>query len=117
MEFIEAPVFTQLVTSYLKDDSYKELQSFLMANPEAGDVIQGSGGFRKLRWLDSRRGKGKRGGMRIIYYYFPDNEQIWFLTLYNKSEASDLTSQQKKALKGLIDAEKEARSKVKRRGK
>jgi len=117
MEFIEAPVFTRLVANYIKDDSYREMQNFLMANPEAGDVIQGSGGFRKLRWLDKRRGKGKRGGIRVVYYHFPDEAQIWLLTLYDKNEASDLTSQQKKALKGLIDVEKEARTKSRRGGK
>ena len=106
MEFIEAPAFT-------RHDLYKELQAYLMVNPEGGDVIQGTGGFRKLRWSDNRRKKGKRGGLRIIYYIFPADDQIWFLTLYDKSEADDLTTAQKRILKEAIDTEKQAR--VKRR--
>ena len=113
MEFIEAPAFSRFLSEYLTDESFREMQIFLIANPEAGDVIQGTGGFRKLRWLDSRRGKGKRGGLRVIYYLFAD-EQIWLLTLFDKNEATDLSAQQKKALKGLIGVEKEARLKGKR---
>ena len=110
MEFIEAPAFTRFLSGYLADEFFREMQSFLLANPSAGDVMQGTGGFRKLRWLDDRRGKGKRGGLRVIYYHFPDDEQIWFLTIYGKNEADDLSASQKKSLKELIDTEKEARS-------
>jgi len=117
MEFIEAPAFTRYQAQYLADESFREMQNFLMESPEAGDVLQGTGGFRKLRWLDSRRGKGKRGGLRVIYYHFPDDAQIWFLTVYDNNEADDLSSQQKKALKVLIDTEKEARSKKRKQGK
>jgi len=67
VEFIEAPAFTQLLADYLGDDDYRALQLHLARNPEAGDVIPGTGGFRKLRWADRRRGKGKRGGLRVIY--------------------------------------------------
>jgi hypothetical protein len=70
VEFIEAPTFTALVAEYLEEDEYRALQSFLAGDPEAGDVMSGTGGFRKLRWADRRRGKGKRGGLRVIYYYF-----------------------------------------------
>ena len=111
MEFVEAPAFTRYLPDYLSDDFYMELQAYLILSSEAGDVIQGTGGFRKLRWSDSRRGKGKRGGLRIIYYFFPDEDQIWFLTLYNKSEADDLSPSQKKTLKEAIDSEKQARLK------
>jgi len=69
LEFIEAPLFTQLLPEYLNDDEYRELQFHLANDPEAGDVIQGTGGFRKLRWADPRRGQGRRGGLRIIYYH------------------------------------------------
>lgn len=82
----------------------------LCLNPEAGDVIPGTGGFRKMRWSDRRRGKGKRGGLRIIYFYFPSDEQIWLLTIYGKDEAEDLTSKQKRILKNAIDQEKRARA-------
>lgn len=117
MEFIEAPAFTKHLTDYLSDDDFKEFQVMLRLNPEAGDVIQGTGGFRKIRWTDRRRGKGKRGGLRIIYYYFRTEEQIWLLTLYGKNEAEDLTAGQKRMLKTAIEEEKQARSAKKiRRG-
>ena len=109
MEFIEAPAFTRFLSDYMSDDHFREMQTFLIANPEAGDVIQGTGGFRKLRWKDSRRGKGKRGGLRVIYFHFPNDEQLWLMTVYDKNEADDLSTQQKKGLKQLIDIEKEAR--------
>jgi len=70
MEFIEAPAFTRRVSVYLTDDGYRKLQNHLAANPELGDLMPGTGGFRKLRWTDPTRGKGRRGGLRIIYYYF-----------------------------------------------
>ena len=89
MEFIEAPAFTRYLSSYLNDDEYRELQNRLAAGPELGDVMPGTGGFRKLRWADPRRGKGRRGGLRVIYYYFPGEQQIWLMTLYDKDEASD----------------------------
>src|ERR1700720_2673156 len=105
MELIEAPAFTRNVANYLDDDVYRELQNELTNNPELGDLMPGTGGFRKLRWPDKRRGKGRRGGLRIIYYYFPSDQQIWLMTLYDKNEASDLTSKEKKALQAAIAAE------------
>jgi hypothetical protein len=71
MEFLEAPAFTRYVSGYLTGDEYRELQNRLAAAPEHGDVIPGTGGFRKLRWADPRRGKGRRGGLRVIYILFP----------------------------------------------
>ena len=65
--FLETPLFTRLLGDYLSDESYRELQRALMENPEMGDVMPGTGGFRKVRWEDARRGKGKRGGLRVIY--------------------------------------------------
>jgi mRNA-degrading endonuclease RelE of RelBE toxin-antitoxin system len=114
MEFIEAPAFTRHLAGYLSDEGYRELQAYLAENPEGGDLIQGTGGFRKLRWSDSRRGKGKRGGLRLIYFVFSEDEQIWLLTLYDKNEADDLSPVQKKALKEAVDAEKYARAKPKK---
>ena len=80
-----------------------------MENPELGDVMPGTGGFRKARWNDARRSKGKRGGSRIIYYYLTADHQIWFFTLYNKDEAVDLNAEEKKALKKAIQTELESR--------
>jgi hypothetical protein len=76
--------------------------------PDLGDVMPGTGGFRKLRWADSRRGKGRRGGLRVIYYWFDDRNQIWFMAIYDKGEALNLTHDQKKMLKDAIDAEKKS---------
>ncbi len=112
LEFIEAPVFTQLLPRYLTDDEYRELQLHLARDPEAGDVIPGSGGFRKVRWADRRRGQGKRGGLRVIYYYFAEDMQIWFLTLYGKDEASDLTPKERQILKMHLTAEKRQRARL-----
>jgi len=109
MEFIEAPAFTRYVTEYLADDEYRELQIRLANNPNLGDLMPGTGGFRKLRWADSKRRKGRRGGLRIIYYCFLTDQQIWLMTIYDKAEAADLTPKEKKALKGAIEAELHAR--------
>ena len=68
-----------------------------------------TGGLRKLRFADTRRGKGKRGGLRVIYYWWDVGFQFWLFTLYDKDEASDLTSQQRKTLKAMIKAELAAR--------
>jgi len=106
LEFVEAPLFTRLLPGYLTDDEYRELQLHLARDPEAGDVIQGSGGFRKVRWGDRRRGQGKRGGLRVIYYHFAEDMQIWFLTLYGKNEAADLTQDERRLLKATLNEEK-----------
>ena len=79
-------------------------------------MMPGTGGLRKLRWADQRRGKGRRGGLRIIYYYFPAVQQIWLMTLYGKDEADDLTAGEKRALRDAIAAELKARALKKSRG-
>jgi hypothetical protein len=107
--FLETPVFTRLLPDYLSDESYRELQRALMDNPELGDLIPGTGGLHKVRWQDIRRGKGKRGGLRVIYYHLAADDQIWFFTLYDKDEAVDLTADEKKMLKKAVHAESEAR--------
>jgi len=109
MEFVEAPAFTRHLPDYLDEDGYRELQTGLANHPEHGDLMPGTGGFRKLRWADPRRGKGRRGGLRIIYYYFLSDQQIWLLTIYDKDEAADLTSKEKKGLRDAIEAELKAR--------
>lgn len=110
MEFLEAPAFSKYVSGYLSDDEYRKLQAELAGNPEAGDIMPGTGGFRKMRWADIRRGKGRRGGLRIVYYHFRSDHQIWLMTLYDKDEASDLTVKEKKALKAAIESELVART-------
>lgn len=105
VEFIEALPFTKLLPDYLGDEVYRSLQKFLAQHPEAGDVIPGTGGFRKLRWADPRRSKGKRGGLRVIYYYFPTESQIWLMSLYGKDEVADLSPAEKRILKVAIEKE------------
>jgi hypothetical protein len=110
MEFLEAPAFTRYLREYFDDESYRELQEHLAANPCAGDVMPRTGGFRKIRWADPRRGKGRRGGLRIIYFYFESEQQIWLMTLYGKDEAADLTPKEKKLLKAALEGEVKARA-------
>ncbi len=100
MLFIETPPFERRRAEYLGDEHYRLLQVWLMANPEAGVVIQGSGGIRKLRWGSD--GRGKRGGMRIIYFYMSARSRIYFLTLYSKSEVSDLRRDDVRILRNLV---------------
>ncbi|OFW47899.1 MAG: toxin [Acidobacteria bacterium RIFCSPLOWO2_12_FULL_67_14b] len=113
MEFIEAPLFTQLLSDFLTDDEYRELQHHLSRDPEASDMIPGTGGFRKLRWADTRRRKGKRGGLRLIYYYFLADWQIWLMTVYDKDSMADLSAAEKRVLKAAI--ERETRERARRR--
>ncbi len=105
LEFIESSGFTRRLPQYLGDDIYRRLQSELASNPELGDLMAGTGGFRKMRWADARRGKGRRGGLRVIYYYLASDQQIWLMTLYSKDETADLTAAEKKALKAAIENE------------
>lgn len=107
--FFETPVFTRLLPDYMSDESYRRLQQTLMERPESGKVIPATGGFRKIRWQDSRTNKGRRGGLRIIYYHLQEDQQIWFFTLYGKNEVTDLAEGEKTTLKQAIEAELKAR--------
>lgn len=88
MEFIEAAVFTKLVYDYLSEDEYLGLQVFLLQYPESGRLVPGSGGVRKARWAMS--GRGKSGGVRVIYYFKKRDDEIWLLTIYSKSETATI---------------------------
>jgi mRNA-degrading endonuclease RelE of RelBE toxin-antitoxin system len=88
MEYIESPLFSKLIESYLKDEEYAAFQWDLALHPEKGDLIKGSGGLRKIRWLG--KGRGKSGGVRIIYYYKNREGQIWLLTIYSKNEDENI---------------------------
>jgi hypothetical protein len=103
--FIELPAFERHRGDYLDDDSFSQLQGALMANPAAGDLIEGTGGLRKLRFGDSRRSKGKRGGLRVIYYFWVGGPEFWLFTLYDKDEMSDLTPKQRATLRDRIKDE------------
>jgi mRNA-degrading endonuclease RelE of RelBE toxin-antitoxin system len=88
MIFIETTIFTKLLPKYLTDDEYRALQWYLVFYPEAGVVVPGSGGVRKVRWAPE--GKGKRGGIRIMYYWKKPAKEIWLLPLYSKSEKATI---------------------------
>lgn len=107
--FVELPAFERLRDSYLSDDEFRGLQQALMAHPDAGNVIPGAGGLRKLRFADRRRGKGARGGLRVIYFHWLAGQQFWLFTLYDKNEATDLSAGQRQILKTVIQAELAAR--------
>ena len=110
--FIELPAFERHRERYLDDAGFGQLQETLMIHPEAGDLIEGSGGLRKLRFADARRAKGKRGGLRVIYYFWTGGPEFWLFTLYNKDDMADLTAKQRAALKDLVKLELQQRRKA-----
>jgi hypothetical protein len=95
--FVETPIFTRRICACMGDDEYGRLQSFLAEHPEMGKIIRASGGIRKLRWAGS--GRGKRGGLRFIYFWWVARDRISMLMVYPKSEQDDLTPDQLKLLK------------------
>ncbi len=101
MLFIETPVFTKRLHELLSDENYAELQRQLAERPEMGDVIEGTGGVRKVRVASS--GHGKRGGSRVIYYHFTSVSQIALLMIYPKNEKDDLSAVERKVLKQIIE--------------
>jgi hypothetical protein len=103
MEFIETPIFTKEVRDHLSLEEYRGLQLALVLRPEQGSVIPGSGGLRKVRWR--AKGKGKSGGVRVIYYWITEEDQIYMLMLYGKSDQADLTSAQARTLRKLVREE------------
>ena len=103
MTFVETKLFTELMLDYLSDDEYAAMQQFLVVNPEAGDVIPGSGGIRKLRW--GVAGRGKRGGLRVIYFLRLRKDEVWMLTLYAKNVADNIPAKVLKKIREEIDAE------------
>ncbi|MGH8703563.1 MAG: toxin [Burkholderiales bacterium] len=107
--FVELPAFERHRAAYLDDTAFRALQLELMRNPAAGDVIGGTGGLRKMRFADARRGKGKRGGLRVIYYWWDAGMQFWLFTVYDKDEMADLTAKQRIALRGMVKAELDSR--------
>jgi len=101
MLILETKIFTRLITRLMDDDHYRELQEVLIGSPETGDVIPGSGGLRKIRW--GIAGRGKRGGVRVIYYHVNAADRIYMLYVYAKNEAEDLTRDQLKALRKIVE--------------
>jgi hypothetical protein len=101
MVFIESSIFRKHLPAYLADGDFRALQFYLADNPQAGQVIRGSGGLRKVRW--GTQGKGKSGGVRIIYYWQASEDQIYLLTLYAKNEVSDLSPAEVAALRKMVE--------------
>jgi hypothetical protein len=99
--FIESAAFERVRAVYLDDDEYAELQQFMMENPEAGDVVRESGGVRKLRW--KRKGMGKRGGLRVIYFVRYQPNEIWLLTLYAKAKQENVPAHILRQLKEAFE--------------
>ena len=101
MLFIETTEFTKHLPSHLDDDSYVALQTLLSVHPGAGDIIRGSSGIRKVRWKS--KGRGKRGGTRIIYYWLLQEDHIYLLTLYGKGVKDDLSSAEVAAWRKVVE--------------
>jgi mRNA-degrading endonuclease RelE of RelBE toxin-antitoxin system len=103
MVIVETPIFTRRIQEILSDEEYRLLQVQLINKPDSGKVIRGSGGLRKLRW--SASGHGKRGGIRIIYYWFVSQETLLLLFVYSKREQDDLSPEQLRQLKKVVEGE------------
>jgi hypothetical protein len=103
--FRETTLFTKQVVEKLTDSEYREFQAALMLQPELGDLIPGTGGLRKVRWAEAGRGKGKRGGLRVIYYWYAPLTLIYLLVMYSKTDRDDLSPEEKKTLRNLVSGE------------
>ena len=103
MIFIETSTFSKLLSKYLEDEEYRSLQTYLLQKPDAGAIVRGSGGVRKVRW--SVEGKGKSGGVRIIYYWKKPGHEIWMLTIYSKSEKATIPGHLLKQIAEAIEHE------------
>lgn len=103
MVVIETTFFTRQIQRLLSDEEYRQLQADLVNHPDKGEIIQGSGGLRKTRW--SAQGRGKRGGIRVIYYWVVKQDRILMLMAYAKNEQENLTPEQVKILRQIVESE------------
>ena len=108
--FLELPAFERRRDEYMDDEIYRQLQQALMENPEAGTVIERAGGVRKVRYADKRRGKGTRGGLRVIYYWWAKGQEFWLFTVYDKDEMDDLSESDRAAFRDILKRELKTRS-------
>lgn len=101
MVVIETHIFTKRIKELMSDDEYGTLQEALITRPAMGDLIQGTGGLRKIRWKQG--GQGKRGGIRVIYYLVSERDNLYMLYVYPKSKQENLTPEQKKDLRSIVE--------------
>jgi mRNA-degrading endonuclease RelE of RelBE toxin-antitoxin system len=103
MRIIETSIFTKRVLEILSEEEYRNFQISLISDPSAGKIIQGSGGIRKIRWSGS--GRGKRGGSRILYYWYNEKGLMLMLFIFRKNERDNLSKNQIKILKSIVESE------------
>lgn len=103
LRFVETSIFTEDIVQILADSEYAELQAALILQPDLGELIPGTGGLRKMRWASPSQGRGKRGGIRIIYYWYVSDSLIYLLMVYPKSKREDLSAQQKQMLRKIAE--------------
>ena len=101
MVIVETRIFSRRIKELMSDDEYRALQETLVNRPGMGDIVQGTGGLRKVRW--KQEGHGKSGGVRVIYYWMTEDEQLYMLYVYPKSKQEDLTAEQKRVLKSIVE--------------
>jgi mRNA-degrading endonuclease RelE of RelBE toxin-antitoxin system len=101
LEFIEMTPFEKDRGQYFSDDSYRKFQDYLISDPRIGDVMEGTGGFRKVRWKDANKNQGKSGGIRIVYYFVDQDNQVFLAKIIGKSRVANLNDKQKKELKTI----------------
>lgn len=101
MVIVETSVFTRLINELMSDDEYRDFQEVLVTRPDMGDLIRGSGGLRKVRW--KLEGRGKSGGVRIIYYWVTADDQIRILYAYPKGKQENLTQEQLALLRKIVE--------------
>lgn len=101
MVIIETPIFTKVITNLMTDDEYKDLQEALVSRPDRGTIIKNSGGLRKVRW--ALEGRGKSGGVRVIYYWMTEDEQLYMVFAFPKNAQENLTDAQTKQLKQVVE--------------
>jgi mRNA-degrading endonuclease RelE of RelBE toxin-antitoxin system len=110
VSFVETPGFSKRLPARMDDDEYRAFQNFLAADPLVGDVIKDTGGVRKVRWSDPTRSKGKRGGVRVIYYFFREDGDVVLLAVYSKDQTVDLSAYDRKVIREYVAAESRARA-------
>jgi hypothetical protein len=101
MVIVETSIFTRLINELMSDDEYRDFQEVLVNRPDMGDLIRGSGGLRKVRW--KLEGRGKSGGVRIIYYWVTADDQIRMLYVYPKGKQENLTQEQLALLRKIVE--------------